>query len=332
MINRYDDLLYESRPTSLTELLNNKNNNVHEELYKDALDKYINKQINVFIDSTFMFEFFKMYKEYEDDFNIYNMPDNELLQRRLSGLSLDYESTLLSLYKLTKSKFEIIDSMFDEIHAKEDIVPMLLQVSASLKDFLFSIVDNDNDEEIVVMYNNSIGDIDVSIIYDFDGNWIFVCTDEASIDYLNDLKNNDCVYNKNKDDLMSLYNNDFYNLFNKYHKFIEVKNSEYWMPSSVYIINKVKPFLKKVIKLDEFWNNIQSNSNSEWNEIKMTNENILDSELTYINYVSGIAKMYSKSNDMTYEIPFKYLNSDTNVSDEMTLENTFTYKYNNLTV
>ena len=41
IINRYDDMLYENRPASLNEFLSNKYNNVHNELYKSALDKYI---------------------------------------------------------------------------------------------------------------------------------------------------------------------------------------------------------------------------------------------------------------------------------------------------
>ena len=39
IINRYDDMLYENRPASLNEFLSNKYNNVHNELYKSALDK-----------------------------------------------------------------------------------------------------------------------------------------------------------------------------------------------------------------------------------------------------------------------------------------------------
>ena len=55
-----------------------------------------------------------------------------------------------------------------------------------------------------------------------------------------------------------------------------------------------------------------------------------DSELIELNYVNGKAKVQSRTNDTTYEVPFKYLDETVNVSDEMILSNSFITKYNEL--
>ena len=120
------------------------------------------------------------------------------------------------------------------------------------------------------------------------------------------------------------------NLYKKYHKIIEIKNSEYWMSSSITIINKIPPYTKINVDLTKYWNMIQSNDTSKLSDLKITNENMLDSELIGLNYVNGKAKIQSRTNDTIYEVPFKYLDENVNVSDEMILSNSFISKYNNL--
>jgi hypothetical protein len=130
--------------------------------------------------------------------------------------------------------------------------------------------------------------------------------------------------------LLDLYKNMICDLYKKYHKIIEIKNSEYWMPSNIRIINKIPPYTKINVDLTKYWNMIQSNNTSKLSDLKITNENMLDSELIELNYVNGKAKVQSRINDTIYEVPFKYLDETVNVSDEMILSNSFISKYNNL--
>ena len=120
------------------------------------------------------------------------------------------------------------------------------------------------------------------------------------------------------------------NLYKKYHKIIEIKNSEYWMPSYARIINKIPPYTKINIDLTDYWNMNQSNDKSKLSDLKITKENMLDSELIELNYVNGKAKVQSRTNDTIYEVPFKYLDETVNVSDDMILSNSFISKYNDI--
>ena len=42
-IKNYNDMVYENRLVKFSDLISNKNNLVHKQLYNNALDKYINK-------------------------------------------------------------------------------------------------------------------------------------------------------------------------------------------------------------------------------------------------------------------------------------------------
>ena len=64
IITRYDDMLYENRPVSLNEFLSNKLNNVHDELYNSALNKYIK------LLSTDIVFFFALIKHIVSFFNV----------------------------------------------------------------------------------------------------------------------------------------------------------------------------------------------------------------------------------------------------------------------
>jgi len=248
VVNRYDDLLYESRPSSFNELINNKYNEVHNQLYQDALNKFISKLVSTYIDSDFIYSFY----------NIFNNSNNfdELYDTALNTNIINTNLTILGI-----------------------------NIKVSLKTLYNTTLD----------YINTNGNVENEYLI-FDG----------------------------------IYNDIICKLYKKYHKIIEIKNSEYWMPSSIFIIDKITPFNKKVVDLSSYWNMIQSNDNSELSDLKITDENIDDSEITEINYVSGKAKLYSRATDIEYEVPFKYLNENTNVSDEMILSNSFLTKYNAL--
>lgn len=111
--------------------------------------------------------------------------------------------------------------------------------------------------------------------------------------------------------------------FNKNHRILEIKNNEYWQPSSIMTISNVSPYKKNIYDLSKYWNMNQEYSNANIEELKIINENIKDAKLVSINYVNGTAKFVSKINDLDFTVPFKYLNDETIVSDEMKLNNLF---------
>lgn len=111
--------------------------------------------------------------------------------------------------------------------------------------------------------------------------------------------------------------------FNKNHRILEIKNNEYWQPSSIMTISNVSPYKKNIYDLSKYWNMNQEYSDANIEELKIINENIKDAKLVSINYVNGTAKFVSKINDLYFTVPFKYLNDETIVSDEMKLNNLF---------
>ena len=186
------------------------------------------------------------------------------------------------------------------------------------------------DKEYIMLYDFKN---DVRIGYDEAGKWLLIVNDDHPINTIDILDLEKIVkqyMNYESNTLLQLYKDMICNLYKKYHKIIEIKNSEYWMPSSIKIINKIPPYTKINVDLTKYWNMIQSNDISKLSDLKITNENMLDSELIELNYVNGKAKVQSRTNDTIYEVPFKYLDENVNVSDEMILSNSFISKYNNL--
>ena len=186
------------------------------------------------------------------------------------------------------------------------------------------------DKEYILLYDF---ENNVRIGYDENGKWLLIVNDDHPINTIDILGLEKIVkqyMNYESNTLLQLYKDMICNLYKKYHKIIEIKNSEYWMPSSIKIINKIPPYTKINVDLTKYWNMIQSNNTSKLSDLKITKENMLDSELIGLNYVNGKAKVQSRTNDTIYEVPFKYLDETVNVSDEMILSNSFISKYNNL--
>ena len=360
LISNYDDMLYDSRPAKFNEYITDKYNIVHNELYNDALTLYIDKIILKNINNDFFINLYNVISmSNEEDEIIDNIYNNDVLNKIISSLNIS--NNVLS--KCINLLFTLIDSIkynikygegHEYIQLKEDSIiydfrdiklnSNVLSGQQIVDEFLF-ITEDSNDENKLFyldLYEHDNTKYDYTkIMYDQKGNLILF------------LKENDLEYNDNVDGLTSsqifenikkdvertenfmkrenkkLRNNIkelFINEFKNNHKFIEIKNKEYWQPSSVYVISKVKPFNKYLVDLKLYWNNYQSMSNFNVSNIKINKEyNLNDAEIIGINYVSGIAKMYSKLMDETYEVPFEYLDDNTKVSEEMSLQNTFGY-------
>ena len=385
VIKTYDDMLYDSRPVSFSEFISNKYNNVHNELYNDALEKFYLDIVNNTISIKFIYEFYSLMTNNSESFNDFynafkNLNDKSELKKSLESLGINSKEFLLSIFELTNSTLDEVKSYINEY----DIIKGVTNISnigdfrvvyADTVTFLEAEENNNSFEQYgqefisyVIRNNTAIEEKIFSnelfdyvfileeehgtrIGYNKDGEWILIIGENYKFKTVNDIclerniseRYNDIEYKlySIKNDILEHLKDSSINLISKYkdialkqykkhHKIIEIKNSEYWQPSSIVIISNVRPYRKTIVDLSKYWNMIQSNNDISVYDIKNTNENMQDSELYEINYITGTAKIYSRSNDLKFEVPFKYLDGDINVNDNITINNTFKSKYNEL--
>ena len=376
-INRYDNMLYESRPTSINEFLSNKYNNVHNELYNNALNKYIYEIIDKYINYDFIYNFYQYIS-----LTSYNSYDNidSTLKNILNKLSIDYKVCINVLYDITEQKLNEVKDKLVNYYEDDNgqflsIIETLSSIS-EIKDFRFLYYDDielvsleSSQNNIITIkpknnrrnssfnfLNELVGSEENSnninndynkyvFVYEFKpngiiigynryGEWLLVVDTNSKfrdIEKIPDLKSHIEKYMKIKSKgICEIYKEAICKLYKKYHKIVEIKQSEYWMPSSIFIINKISPYTKTVVDLSKYWNMIQRNEIANIDDIKISNENLKDFELVELNYVSGKAIIQSRIEDIVYEVPFKYLNENINISDDMILSNSFVSKYNEL--
>lgn len=146
--------------------------------------------------------------------------------------------------------------------------------------------------------------------------------------------NNTQSYYKLNAELISTFE-DFRNNIN----IIEIKPSEYWMSASVIWKLKKYPFItisplgkynnsknfwifKRRGMLDlSYWWNVEYNNFSD--NTQDINPNY---EITYLNYITGKAKLYNRQEDKEIEIDFNKITGNMKVSEEYSLDNTFISK------
>lgn len=123
----------------------------------------------------------------------------------------------------------------------------------------------------------------------------------------------------------------------KYCKFSEIPDSEYWQPSDVQItyMNPTSTqglkFNQIRIDLTEFWNNeyIKKNMLKDHSDLYLRDDTLRDAQIVYTDYVRGKVVMKSRYTGEEFEVDFDYVNGNTRISPEATLEDTFGYKYRN---
>ena len=208
-------------------------------------------------------------------------------------------------------------------------------------DYLFKAYTFDNENDITEVHNFYMSELTdyvfiledeygTKIGFNRKGEWLIILAEGDK--YRKEegeeepIKNARLVYNKLteinkklKDELLV----EISKHFNMNHRTIEIKNSEYHLASSILIISKVSPYKRRYVNLAQWWNNKYKTNKASFEDIKISKENILDSEVIEVNYVNGKAKLYSKNIDTIFEVPFEYLNENSVISDEMTLTNTF---------
>ena len=122
---------------------------------------------------------------------------------------------------------------------------------------------------------------------------------------------------------------------------IEIKSSEYWMPSSVIWKLKKWPFFtlsphgnynknnpinfwrfkrRGTLDLSPWWNSEYNNFSDDTQDI---NPNY---EITYLNYITGKATLYNRQDDKEIEIDFNKVTGNMKVSEEYSLDKTFISK------
>lgn len=113
--------------------------------------------------------------------------------------------------------------------------------------------------------------------------------------------------------------------------FIELKKDEYYKPSKVVVKQTVYPFEAYTYDLSEYWDNYQYKE--EFKELKdywIDEDSVRDAELIYIDYIKGKGKFKSRYTGKEFWADFKFINQDTKISkDDLSLENTFSYKIQN---
>lgn len=123
--------------------------------------------------------------------------------------------------------------------------------------------------------------------------------------------------------------NNIETLYNNF-KVIEIKNSEFYLPSTVILISKTFPHSKKEYDLSKYWNEYVFNKNNI-NDIKYNLENFKNLEIIYIDYVKGFVIMESRQDNVIINVDFDMIDpNNIKIGESYSLSNTFQEKINNL--
>ena len=170
---------------------------------------------------------------------------------------------------------------------------------------------------------------DIHISYNKEGKYILDINSEIYeslsqfIDELNLIMNKTNQYIIN--DILNIMTNNYINN----HKIVELKNNEYDKPSKIIIYKSKYPYEKKLVDLTSYWDRHYQLNKKPYNNIKLLDENINDSIITSINYVSGEVEMYSKINDLKFNIDINRINENTEINAD-SIANLFSQKLKNI--
>ena len=255
------------------------------------------------------------------------------------------ELQLLESNKTSYIKYLFINIMYiiDKIKKSISNIDGLSDIVniSNISDFTFIynnvtyIITEDNElistEDLVdpniIFITEQIYKEDIHIGYNEDGKWIIDLSDQINID---DDNIYDILYGlitKTNYNIWQVLINNIKEMYLKTHRIIEVKNFEYWQPSSILIITVVRPITKRKVDLTPWWNTYQEYKDLQIDKLMATiDENLVDAKITYIDYVKGKSKVYSKHFDKEATVDLNYVHVNSEVNDESTLSNTFTYK------
>lgn len=120
------------------------------------------------------------------------------------------------------------------------------------------------------------------------------------------------------------------NIINDKYKIIEIKNKEFFMPSSIILIDREFPFKKEIYDLTQYWPEYIFNKNN-YNDINYNIEKYNDLEIVYIDYVKGIVIMESRYNNIKINVSFDLIDyNNIKIGESYSLKNLFSNKLNEL--
>lgn len=117
-----------------------------------------------------------------------------------------------------------------------------------------------------------------------------------------------------------------YKHINDNYRVIEIKNSEFYLSSSIILISKTFPFKKETYNLEKYWPEYIFNKYT-YNDILFNNEKYKNLEIIYIDYVKGLIKLQSRQNDVIINVSFDLIDPNSvKIGDEYSLNNMFSNK------
>lgn len=341
-ISEYNDVIYNSRPVKLDDYLSDKYNIVHNELYNDALEKFLKDYISKYINWEFLYHMFTLINSednYNDIFENEFNKDNSYIVKTLDSLEISKTEFVNKFVPIIEGLIYDLKLILQEninVSHLSDIIKLTI---GNIYDFrirfengIYLGTENEENHSFILsetddnpfLFIIDLNDRILNIKFDRTGNWLLKFEDDYDYSTINEFELSQKIMDNTNISLLEKIQNLAIELFKKYHKIIEIKNTEYWMESDIIVIHNSKPFSKHVYNLKDFWNYYQKFENYDISDIKITNENINDSYVSYVDYINGTAKMYSKTNDINYNVKFKYLNEKSKLGDELLMTNTFT--------
>lgn len=341
-ISEYNDVIYNSRPVKLDDYLSDKYNIVHNELYNDALGKFLKNYISKYINWEFLYHMFTLINSednYNDIFENEFNKDNSYIVKTLDSLEISKTEFVNKFVPIIEGLVYDLKLILQEninVSHLSDIIKLTI---GNIYDFkirfengIYLGTENEENNSFILsetddnpfLFIIDLNDRILNIKFDRSGNWLLKFEDDYDYSTINEFELSQKIMDNTNISLLEKIQNLAVELFKKYHKIIEIKNTEYWMESDIIVIHNSKPFSKHVYNLKDFWNYYQKFENYDISDIKITNENINDSYVSYVDYINGTAKMYSKTNDINYNVKFKYLDENSKLGDELLMTNTFT--------
>jgi len=107
------------------------------------------------------------------------------------------------------------------------------------------------------------------------------------------------------------------------YKFTEFKNDDYTKPSKVLQVSKIKPYHKKIVDLSPYWPDYKYDDKEMFTSLKIDSSAIDEFQIIKIDYAKGVVTMENRISGSIINVPFNRINSDTVVSDSLTVKNTF---------
>lgn len=340
-IKNYNSLLYDNGPVKFSDYIVNKYNNIHNQLYNYALELYFKDYVKTeILTSAVIYDLFMLFKDSKYKINNIISTYNENIELytnlsvSLNKMNINNEKILNILFEITNTKIEFIkkhitDKNLIYINKLTDINNIYILYKNKMYSISANSIYKDeiNLEKDIIWYNKNEND-DTKIGLSSTGKYYIDILNINNFFYFED-KLKDIINKKSSEfnDILYIY---LKNEFNKYHKYIEIKNTEYWKSSKVIIIGLKRPFTKNIVDLENYWNYYQKKENKKTDSYKINSkDNNYDSELKYIDYVRGKAIMETKEDGQEFEVDFDYLNEDTKISEEYSLDNLFFTKYIN---